>query len=168
MCTPRFLWMPAHRMQIKTPRFQDAHLGPDKEKKALWFEKWRDVWRKNKHAPSCRDLKVPRTGFPFLTNELTWKWKPVCHTSLNTCKKNPQKTKLHAAELEVLQFNRCLYYWWYPYAWSCGYDGDHMTEKEMTRTRQCWFKKLQTSINFSHCWYYRSWLIWCDADLGAV
>lgn len=28
MCTPRFLWMPAHRMQINTPRFQDAHLGP--------------------------------------------------------------------------------------------------------------------------------------------
>lgn len=30
MCTPRFLWMPAHRMQINTPRFQDAHLGPEK------------------------------------------------------------------------------------------------------------------------------------------
>lgn len=30
MCTPRFLWIPAHRMQINTPRFQEAHLGPDK------------------------------------------------------------------------------------------------------------------------------------------
>lgn len=29
MWTPKFLWMPAHRMQIKTPRFQEAHLGPD-------------------------------------------------------------------------------------------------------------------------------------------
>lgn len=33
MCTPRFLWIPAHRMQINTPRFQDAHLGPDKARK---------------------------------------------------------------------------------------------------------------------------------------
>lgn len=32
MCTPRFLWMPAHLMQIKTPRFHEAHLGPVREK----------------------------------------------------------------------------------------------------------------------------------------
>lgn len=28
MCTPRFLWMPAHRIHRKMPRFHDAHLGP--------------------------------------------------------------------------------------------------------------------------------------------
>lgn len=28
MCTPRFLWIPAHRMQMNTPMFQEAHRGP--------------------------------------------------------------------------------------------------------------------------------------------
>ncbi len=28
MCTPRFLWIPAQRMHMKTPIFQLAHLGP--------------------------------------------------------------------------------------------------------------------------------------------
>jgi len=26
--TPRFRWIPAHRMHRKIPRFHDAHLGP--------------------------------------------------------------------------------------------------------------------------------------------
>ena len=30
MCTPRFLWIPAHRMQMNTPMFQEAHRGPVK------------------------------------------------------------------------------------------------------------------------------------------
>lgn len=30
ICTPRFLWIPAHRMQINTPMFQEAHRGPMK------------------------------------------------------------------------------------------------------------------------------------------
>lgn len=28
MCTPRFRWIPAHLIQINTPRFQEAHRGP--------------------------------------------------------------------------------------------------------------------------------------------
>ena len=28
ICTPRFLWIPAHRMHKNIPKFQDAHLGP--------------------------------------------------------------------------------------------------------------------------------------------
>lgn len=30
MCTPRFLWIPAHRIQMNTPMFQEAHRGPVK------------------------------------------------------------------------------------------------------------------------------------------
>ena len=29
MWTPRFLWIPAHLMHMNTPRFQDAHRGPE-------------------------------------------------------------------------------------------------------------------------------------------
>lgn len=31
--TPRFLWIPAHRIQMNTPIFQDAHRGPAKRLK---------------------------------------------------------------------------------------------------------------------------------------
>lgn len=30
-CTPKFLWIPAHRIHKKIPRFQEAHLGPDEK-----------------------------------------------------------------------------------------------------------------------------------------
>lgn len=28
MCTPRFRWIPAHRIQMNTPRFHEVHRGP--------------------------------------------------------------------------------------------------------------------------------------------
>ncbi|KAG8261577.1 hypothetical protein J6590_070018 [Homalodisca vitripennis] len=31
MWTPRLRWIPAHRIHKKIPRFQDAHLGPNRE-----------------------------------------------------------------------------------------------------------------------------------------
>lgn len=33
MWTPRFRWIPAHRMHRKTPKFHEAHRGPEREER---------------------------------------------------------------------------------------------------------------------------------------
>ena len=35
MCTPRLRWIPAHLMHRNIPKFQDAHLGPERDEKML-------------------------------------------------------------------------------------------------------------------------------------
>lgn len=37
MCTPRLRWMPAQRIHMNTPRFHEAHRGPEKEKDEEMF-----------------------------------------------------------------------------------------------------------------------------------
>lgn len=75
MCTPRFLWMPAHLMQINTPRFQEAHLGPDNARKTdcdlnMDMKHKTCTQKKHKYA-SCSHFKVRKASSAIFSDELT-------------------------------------------------------------------------------------------------
>lgn len=50
-CTPKFLWIPAHRIHKKIPRFQEAHLGPDE--KFITYYMCRMKIMQHLHVPAC-------------------------------------------------------------------------------------------------------------------
>lgn len=91
MCTPRFRWIPAHLMQINTPRFQEAHRGP--------------AWRKEKHLLDCRSLPNPLcTVFPPF-RVCTWNVMRTYsqYITSSVCR------KAAAAERDRLAHNHCIH-----------------------------------------------------------
>lgn len=68
ICTPKFLWMPAQRIHMKTPRFQLAQRGPAQR------ERESDVIKQCKHSDidkTLTALKVTLTSSNFLFLSLT-------------------------------------------------------------------------------------------------
>lgn len=53
-CTPKFLWIPAHRIHKKIPRFQEAHLGPDE--KFITYYMCRMKIMQHLHVPACTGM----------------------------------------------------------------------------------------------------------------
>ena len=57
MCTPIDRWMPEHRIQIKHPRFHDAHRGPFVGQSAhVWFSGWGRGERKRKNKSKKKQV----------------------------------------------------------------------------------------------------------------